>query len=100
MSEKNIVAMYNRASEWDVAEGMTWYEEAFRLCTILSRKYDRDVNVVAAVLAALSPRNKWAQNVKDTEVILAAAVEGLPVEDIRVGTVSYTHLTLPTTPYV
>lgn len=86
MSEKNIVAMYNRASEWDVAEGMTWYEEAFRLCTILSRKYDRDVNVVAAVLAALSPRNKWAQNVKDTEVILAAAVEGLPVEDIRVGT--------------
>lgn len=86
MSEKNIIAMFDRATEWDVAEGMTWYAEAFRLCTILAQKYNQNVEVTAAVMAALSPRNRWSQNVKDTENVLAAAAEGLPAEDIKTGT--------------
>lgn len=89
MSVENILAVYERANEWDIAEGLTWYAEAHRLCVIFSKRYDKPLDVVIAVMAALSPRNKWSQNVKDTERILQAVNDGEPEDFIKTGT---THL--------
>jgi len=86
MSISNITEMYERASDWDIAEGLTWYAEAYRLCDILSKRYDKPIKIVAAIMAALSPRNRWSQNVKDTETILKAVNDDIPVDDIKTGT--------------
>lgn len=86
MSKNNILNMYHRASEWDVQQGLTWYAEAYRLCQIYAKKYNQYPEVVAAVLAALSPRNKWETNVKDTVTVLEAVANNTPVTEVKVHT--------------
>ena len=86
MSIKNILEMYERSDSLDHEQGLTWYAEAFRLCGIFSREYGQSVEVVVAVMAALSPRNKWSQNVKDVVSILAAVNAGHPADTVKVGT--------------
>ena len=45
--------------------GMTWYMRAHNECLLLSEVFDIPFNKVVGVVAALSPNNRWQQNLKD-----------------------------------
>ena len=50
--------------EW--SKGMGWYMQANQFASQLSGLFGIDVRQVAAVVAVLSPRNRWSQNQTDT----------------------------------
>ena len=71
---KNIKAIYELASAADIADGMAWYGVAQCIAITLADRYGVPVNQAIGVLAALSPRNKWARNVIDAEQLINAYV--------------------------
>lgn len=84
--EKNIDLYFNLATKKDIKEGLEWYKDANDFCIKQSVLYKIDVYIVASVLSALSPRNKWEQNKKDCIKVLNAVNKGLKPEDIKVCT--------------
>lgn len=72
MSVENILHTYNQATEWDYESGINWYSGAHKWIVSKAKQYGFLPPIVAAVVAALSPRNKWHNNLKDAETILAA----------------------------
>ena len=56
----NILAVWNRATAEQIAEGMEWYGVAHTLALELS---PADVHRGAGILAALSPNESWERNV-------------------------------------
>ena len=52
----------------------------------IAKKYDLDIYKVAQVISALSPRNKWEQNLKDADKVCEAFALGLHPTDIKVCT--------------
>lgn len=82
----NILSVYNLATEQDIEEGKAWYQEARLFCRGMARKHGVSLDVVIATLSALSPRNKWAQNLKDVDTVLTAHNAGLGPEAVKVGT--------------
>ena len=59
----NIISVYRDADETQHAEGLLWYDNAQKAAYLIALKYDVPVYIVAAVIAALSPNNKWTRNV-------------------------------------
>lgn len=73
---KNIVHVLNQANETDFIEGEKWYRDARLFCYEISRKYDVSFRKVCAILAALSPRNKWQRNKADCESLVKYLKQG------------------------
>jgi hypothetical protein len=74
MSASNISAVYQLASVSDLHEGKSWYGNACNIAMNLAIKYSISHTQAAAVIAALSPRNKWGRNILDAENLIAAYV--------------------------
>ena len=68
------------------SKGKGWYKSAHKAAKSLSRKYKIPLYKVSGVISALSPRNKWLTNLKDTETLLEAFNNGLALEDFKVST--------------
>jgi hypothetical protein len=62
---KNIKNVLNQAKPIDFIQGENWYKNARLFSFKTSRKYNVSFRKVCAMLAALSPRNKWARNKTD-----------------------------------
>lgn len=75
----NIMAAYERATDTQLAEGRAWYADASAVCRAIAERTDHSVATVAAVVSALSPRNKWARNVVDAAAYCEAARDGRPM---------------------
>lgn len=73
---KNILNIYNLATDAEKADGMTWYNDANAICQRLSDKYKQPLELVCYVMACLSPNNKWHRNIIDTEKLLSLYVTG------------------------
>lgn len=75
----NAVARYRRAllDVWDTADdyartyGAEWYANANREARSLGDRYGFTVEQAAGVLAALSPRVRWRENLSDAGVVLS-----------------------------
>jgi hypothetical protein len=65
-----LIESYNRATDNQRADGLFWYKEVRELAMDLSIIYGQPLYVVAGVIAALSPRNKFARNIQDTRSVL------------------------------
>ena len=65
-----IYKHFIQSSSYSVESGAKWYEIANDHAKRLSTKYDVPTYKVAAIISALSPRNKWERNVVDAENIL------------------------------
>ena len=63
----NIISVYRDADETQHAEGLLWYDNAQKAAYLIALKYDVAVYIVAAVIAALSPNNKWSRNVTNAD---------------------------------
>ncbi len=83
---KNLDYYFNKSTLHEQQEGLKWYETANAICKDIAEKYDSNTMTVGQVLSALSPRNKWEQNIKDTYKVFEAVAEGKTAEQIKVCT--------------
>lgn len=67
---KNILTVYNLATDVEKADGISWYADANKIAKRFAKKYKQPVKTVCYVMAALSPNNKWQRNITDTDRVL------------------------------
>ena len=82
----NLDRIFNLASEQNISEGMNWYKDANQFCINTATTFGLTSQTVAAVVSALSPRNKWRTNLKDTITVLTAVRDGISPEATKVST--------------
>ena len=83
---RNIIACRRRAKPQDVAAGIAWYAEAYEECRLIADEYDLPVYIVAAVVAALSPNNRWTTNIKNARDLIDCYSHGIDMDRVSVCT--------------
>jgi hypothetical protein len=83
---KNLDYYFNLASSEDIQNGLNWYKEANQFCIEQSKLFNLSPFVVASVVSALSPRNKWSTNLKDAITVLSAVKNNISPENTKVST--------------
>jgi hypothetical protein len=68
----SVLAVFFSASQADIIEGENWYFRANLIASEIGQRYGLDQHVVAGVIAALSPNNRWSRNVADAEALVKA----------------------------
>ena len=68
----NVRATVERASADDWLAGAEWYRVAHATAERLAADYRCSVDTAARVIAVLSPRKRWAENVAAAEIVLRA----------------------------
>ena len=82
----NITCVYRKADETQHAEGLLWYENAQKAAHDIAVKYDIAVYIVVAVIAALSPNNKWSRNLTNADALIGAFIRGDGIDSVKVST--------------
>lgn len=75
-NQRHIVGTFMQATSLEIEQGVQWYEVAYKTAQRIAYQYKLDTETVAAVIAALSPNNKWERNCKDAENVIAAYTLG------------------------
>lgn len=83
---KSLDLVFANATNEDHMSGQNWYKIANQTVDALSHYFKFDKIVVASVLSALSPRNKWKQNIKDTCTVLNAVNNNIEHDEVKVCT--------------
>lgn len=81
---RNILKVYRNASPEDVDKGLHWYDQAKLDAEDIASLYSLPVRAVVGVMAALSPNNKWHQNIKDADAMCKAWACGDSLSDFKV----------------
>lgn len=68
--EKQLESIYKNVTSVNFGKGMRWYSNARWLCENFSKRFNIPLFKVVGVMSALSPRNKWDNNVMDTMMLL------------------------------
>lgn len=79
---RRIVRAFRAASADDLARGLGWYAQAYRESVRID---PLNPARAAGVIAALSPRNQWSNNVKQAAAVIACADAGLPCPVLGLG---------------
>jgi hypothetical protein len=82
----NLDNYFALATDIDIDNGIAWYKQAHYICKDLANRYNTKLETVASIISALSPRNRWPQNIKDTKTVLDAIHSGFGPEDVKVCT--------------
>jgi hypothetical protein len=82
----NIISVWTDADETQRAEGLVWYDNAQKAAHDIAVKYDIAVYIAAAVIAALSPNNKWSRNVTNADALIGAFISGDGLLSVKVST--------------
>jgi len=82
----NITSVYRDADETQHAEGLLWYSDAQKAAHNIAVKYDIAVYIAVAVIAALSPNNKWSRNVTNAATLIDAFLRGDGIDSVKVST--------------
>ena len=82
----NLDYFFNIATNEEIKQGLAWYKQANKFCVDTAKQYNTTPLIVASVVSALSPRNKWEQNLKDAKKVFKAIKEGKSPEEIKVCT--------------
>ena len=88
MSPSNILKVYKQSTDQDKSDGISWYRDALEFCETVALDYGLSVYVVAGVVTALSPRNKWDRNKQDSISLIKAYTNGDSIDDVKVCTFS------------
>ncbi len=62
-STRNVTRVFREATPDQVAAGLDWYADAYKIAGALAARYDVTLDTAAGILAALSPLNSWGANV-------------------------------------
>ena len=68
--KKKILAHFNDAKPLEVLEGAQWYDSANSDIQALATAYDMPARTVAGVVAVLSPRMRWSENISEAASII------------------------------
>lgn len=79
---ESIRSVIARATDTDWAEGLDWYRTAQATASKLASTYGTDTDTVARIIAVLSPRKRWSENVTASESIIRAWSEGRDIPTI------------------
>lgn len=82
MSVQSILAVYNLASVTDKQQGQSWYARALAFARNLAADHNLDATAIVAVIASLSPRNKWERNMQDAESMVKVFAAGGDYDDL------------------
>ena len=87
VNAREIVAKFTLATSQEVQLGCDWYRSALNIAGRIQSKYHTTerpltVELVAGVIAALSPNNRWERNIIDAEAIIKCWASGGTDEDI------------------
>jgi len=82
----NLDNYFALATDGDIDNGIAWYKQAHYICKDLAKQYNTKLETVASIISALSPRNRWDQNIKDTMTVLDAIHHDLTPDDVKVCT--------------
>ena len=82
----NIMACYRAADCVQVNEGLLWYSDAKQAAHDIAVRHGVPVYIVVAVIAALSPDNKWSRNVVNADALIGAFVNGDGIDAVKVST--------------
>ena len=82
----NIVSVLRDSDETQHAEGLLWYPNAQKAAHDIAVKHDIAVYLVVAVIAALSPNNKWSRNVTNADALIGAFIRGDGIDSVKVST--------------
>lgn len=82
----NLDNYFSLATDRDIDNGIAWYKQAHYICKDLAERYNTRLETVASIISALSPRNRWLQNIKDTKTVLDAIHAGLGPDQVKVCT--------------
>jgi hypothetical protein len=70
-SPDQIIRAFEQIDLADVSAGVEWYADAYGIAADYAERYGCTVEQAAGVIAALSPQQGWAQNVRSAERFLA-----------------------------
>ena len=78
---REIVAKFTLATSQEVQLGVDWYASAHNIAGRIAAKYQLRaskpcIELVAGVIAALSPNNRWERNIIDAEAIIKCWAAG------------------------
>ena len=82
----NISSVYNEADKTQHAEGLLWYSDAQKAAHDIAARHGVAVYIAVAVIAALSPNNKWSRNVTNADALIGAFIRGDGVDSVKVST--------------
>ena len=88
-NQRHIVARFMDATSLEIEQGRQWYVLAYEVAKRISLQYELNTETVAAVIAALSPNNKWERNIKDAENVVAAFMLGSVDDAMNVKVCTY-----------
>jgi hypothetical protein len=83
---RRLEKIFNQANCEEILQGKQWYPQANAIAKDIASKYDVSLSSASAVISALSPNNRWKQNIKDAYKVFQAVKDGLGPEDIKVCT--------------
>ena len=101
---RHIVAVFQLATSQEVQLGLDWYPSARKIAIRMSKVYNISPYHAAGVISALSPRNKWEDNVRNAEALAKVYASGGTVKDLTSVPCRTTHknkqqaITILTTP--
>ena len=76
----NLLAVFSQAGQPEVEDGKHWYTNAHNECVRLSELYHIPLVLVVGIVAALSPRCRWEDNITFAAVFMAQGNgEGIPL---------------------
>lgn len=84
--ETNIIKVYDQRTLEEQEQGTSWYRDAQQLCQNIADVYSLPLHVVVGVCAALSPTNRWENNIANTDAMCKAFTEGGYMEEVSVCT--------------
>ena len=82
----NILATFIKATQQEIDDGINWYANANQACKAIANNYEVPFAVAVAVVAALSPNNRWSRNLHDAELLISAYMDGEAPETVKVCT--------------
>lgn len=82
----NLEAWYKASTRSNRKDGKNWYKDAQTFCKDTSKKYKIDSYIVASVVSALSPNNKWERNKFDALQVIKAHLSNALQSSVKVCT--------------
>ena len=82
----NITSVYRDADKLQHAEGLLWYSDALKSANLMAIKHGVPVYIAVAVIAALSPNNKWSRNIINADALIGAFIRGDGIDSVKVST--------------
>ena len=67
---RHIVRLWHQATDAELANGRLWYPDAYAVAASLAANRCLPVSCVAGIIAALSPRVSWLDNLDATRLLL------------------------------